>query len=142
MLMAVSRAPLAKLAAYRQRMGWTFPWASSAGSDFNTDFNIWFTEAQQRDGDIEYNYRREQKLGWNRGQESGGQAAEDEIAAMCGTDTATFQRDRPGVSAFVRDGGAIYHTDSAYARGLDGLWGMYKWLERKHGRGWGRGKGC
>src|SRR3546814_2416176 len=82
MLMAVSRAPLAKLAAYRQRMGWTFPWASSAGSDFNTDFNIWFTEAQQRDGDIEYNYRREQKLGWNRGQESGGQAAEDEIAAM------------------------------------------------------------
>src|SRR3546814_15866522 len=70
MLMAVSRAPLAKLAAYRQRMGWTFPWASSAGSDFNTDFNIWFTEAQQRDGDIEYNYRREQKPGWNRGQES------------------------------------------------------------------------
>src|SRR3546814_2550464 len=54
MLMAVSRAPLAKLAAYRQRMGWTFPWASSAGSDFNADFNIWFSEAQQRDGGIEY----------------------------------------------------------------------------------------
>src|SRR3546814_7861251 len=99
MLMAVSRAPLAKLAAYRQRMGWTFPWASSAGSDFNADFNIWFSEAQQRDGGIEYNYRREPKLGWRPGEEDSGQPEEDQIAAMCGTDTATFQRDRPGVSA-------------------------------------------
>src|SRR5690606_38180257 len=49
MLTAVSRAPMDKLTAYKQRMGWTFPWASSAGSDFNADFNIWFTEAQQRD---------------------------------------------------------------------------------------------
>ncbi|MBO9356282.1 DUF899 domain-containing protein [Bordetella petrii] len=130
MLMAVSRAPLPKLAAYKQRMGWTFPWASSAGSDFNADFNIWFSEAQQRDGDIEYNYRREQKFGWRQGQEGGGQPAEDQIAAMCGTDAATFQRDRPGVSAFAREGDAVYHTYSAYARGLDGLWGMYQWLDR------------
>jgi predicted dithiol-disulfide oxidoreductase (DUF899 family) len=58
MLWAVSRAPLAKLQAYRRRMGWTFPWASSFESDFNADFNIRFTEEQQRAG-IEYNYRRE-----------------------------------------------------------------------------------
>ncbi|MBO1113608.1 DUF899 domain-containing protein [Bordetella petrii] len=130
MLMAVSRAPLAKLAAYKRRMGWTFPWASSAGSDFNADFNIWFSEAQQRDGGIEYNYRREQKLDWRPGQDDSGDPAEDQIAAMCGTDTATFQRDRPGLSAFVREGDAVYHTYSAYARGLDGLWGMYQWLDR------------
>src|ERR1700736_1104502 len=59
MLWAVSRAPLAKLQAYQQRMGWTFPWASSLGSDFNLDFNVSFTEEQQRAGGIEYNYRRE-----------------------------------------------------------------------------------
>ena len=58
-LMAVSRAPLAKLQAYKQRMGWTFPWASSHGGDFNFDFNVSFTEEQQRAGGIEYNYRRE-----------------------------------------------------------------------------------
>src|SRR5512145_2873439 len=58
MLWAVSRAPLAKLQAYKRRMGWTFPWASSSGGDFNSDFNVWFTEEQQRQG-IEYNYRRE-----------------------------------------------------------------------------------
>src|SRR5215831_12694726 len=59
MLSAVSRAPLAKLQAYKRRMGWTFPWVSSSGSDFNSDFNVWFTEEQRRQGGIEYNYRRE-----------------------------------------------------------------------------------
>src|SRR5438132_2535718 len=58
-LLAVSRAPLAKLQAYKRRMGWTFPRASSFGSDFNHDFNASFTEEQQREGGIEYNYRRE-----------------------------------------------------------------------------------
>ena len=57
-LSAVSRAPLAKLQAYKQRLGWTFPWASSLGSDFNFDFNVSFTEEQQREGRIEYNYER------------------------------------------------------------------------------------
>ena len=57
-LSAVSRAPLAKLQAYKRRMGWTFPWASSLGSDFNFDFNVSFTEEQQREGGVEYNYRR------------------------------------------------------------------------------------
>jgi len=61
-LAAVSRAPLAKLQAYKRRMGWTFPWASSFGSDFNFDFSVGFTEEQQREGGIEYNYRREEPL--------------------------------------------------------------------------------
>ena len=75
MLWAVSRAPLAKLQAYKRRMGWSFPWASSSGSDFNYDFHVSFTEEQQRSGNIEYSY-------------------------------------------------------SAYARGLDGLWAAYQWLDR------------
>ncbi|EPC03190.1 hypothetical protein L861_23050 [Litchfieldella anticariensis FP35 = DSM 16096] len=130
MLWAVSRAPLEKLQAYKQRLGWTFPWASSHGSDFNGDFNVWFSEQQQREGGIEYNYQREPEvIEWRAGQE-GSEGAEDQFAAMCGTDSATFQRDRPGMSAFVLEDGVIYHTYSTYARGLDGLWGMYQWLDR------------
>jgi len=124
MLSAVSRAPLAKLQAYRRRMGWTFPWASSFGSDFNADFSVGFTEAQQRQG-IEYNYRREKE--WQLRNSEGPVA---EIAASTGTDAATYVRERPGMSAFVLDDGVVYHTYSAYARGLDGLWGMYQWLDR------------
>jgi predicted dithiol-disulfide oxidoreductase (DUF899 family) len=122
MLWAVSRAPLAKLQAYERRMGWTFPWASSHGSDFNFDFNVWFTEEQQREGSIEYNYRRE-------GTENGDDGAQ-KFAVMSGTDVATYTRERPGMSAFVLEGGVVYHTYSTYARGLDGLWGMYQWLDR------------
>jgi predicted dithiol-disulfide oxidoreductase (DUF899 family) len=129
-LSAVSRAPLAKLQAYKRRMGWTFPWASSPDGDFNSDFNVWFTEEQQRGGNVEYNYRREPVIGWRAGQEGGGEGAEAEFAAMCGTDAATYQRDRPGMSAFVIEDGVVYHTYSTYARGLDGLWGMYQWLDR------------
>jgi predicted dithiol-disulfide oxidoreductase (DUF899 family) len=125
MLWAVSRAPLAKLQAYQQRMGWTFPWASSSGSDFNVNFNVWFSEAQQREGGIEYNYRRE--AAWQLG---GGAGPVAEIAATTGTDTATYTRERPGLSAFVLEDGVVYHTYSTYSRGLDGLWGMYQWLDR------------
>jgi predicted dithiol-disulfide oxidoreductase (DUF899 family) len=122
----VSRAPLTKLQAYKQRMGWSFPWASSGTSDFNFDFNVSFTEAQQRDGTIEYNYRR------NGHVMDAAQAPAPvvEFAASCGTDAATYTRDRPGLSAFVREDGVVYHTYSTYARGLDGLWGMYQWLDR------------
>jgi predicted dithiol-disulfide oxidoreductase (DUF899 family) len=127
---AVSRAPLAKLQAYKRRMGWTFPWASSFGSDFNSDFNIWFTEEQQRKGDVEYNYRREAAFEWRAGREGGGEGAEAKFAAMCGTDVPTYHRDRPGMSAFALEDGVVYHTYSTYARGLDGLWGMYQWLDR------------
>jgi predicted dithiol-disulfide oxidoreductase (DUF899 family) len=125
-LSAVSRAPLAKLQAYKQRMGWSFPWASSHDGDFNFDFNVSITEEQQRNSGVEYNYRR------------GGHALDAtqipvpvaQFAAMCGTDAPTYMRDRPGMSAFVREDGVVYHTYSTYARGLDGLWGMYQWLDR------------
>jgi predicted dithiol-disulfide oxidoreductase (DUF899 family) len=130
-LSAVSRAPLAKLQAYKRRMGWTFPWASSLGSDFNSDFNVWFSEDTQREGGIEYNYRRE--AAWRLrtpAREAGGEGPVAEIAAMTGTDVATYTRDRPGMSAFVLEQGVVYHTYSTYARGLDGLWGMYQWLDR------------
>lgn len=126
---AVSRAPLATLQAYKQRMGWTFPWASSQDGDFNFDFNVSFTETDQRGG-IDYNYRREPVVGWRAGADGGGATAEDKFAAMSGVDAPTYHRDRPGVSAFVREDGATYHTYSAYSRGVDGLWGMYQWLDR------------
>ena len=126
-LWAVSRAPLAKLQAYKRRMGWTFPWASSADSDFNLDFNVWNTEEQQRKGDVEYNYRREAAS--REGPDSASEGAV-KFAAMSGTDVATYTRERPGMTAFALEDGAVYHTYSAYARGVDALWGMYQWLDR------------
>ncbi|SRR5579871_351525 len=128
MLWAVSRAPLAKLQAYQRRMGWTFPWASSVGGEFNFDFSASFTREQQEEG-IEYNFHREPKL-QKRESQKGGEGAVDQFAAMCGVDAATYVRERPGMSAFALDDGAVYHTYSTYARGLDGLWGMYQWLDR------------
>src|SRR5438132_4258663 len=134
MLWAVSRAPLAKLQAYKKRMGWTLPWASSFGSDFNFDFSVGFTEEQQSKEGIEYNYRRETPLR-TRGREGAeiSRSTPDgaaTFAAMCGTDAATYIRERPGMSAFALEDGVVYHTYSTYARGLDGLWGMYPWLDR------------
>ena len=126
-LLAVSRAPLAKVQGYKRRMGWTFPWVSSFGGDFNSDFNVSFTEEQQRKGAIEYNYK------------SGGHAMDATAAvpqpvarnaAMAGTDVATYTRERPGMSTFAIEDGVVYHSYSTYARGLDGLWGMYQWLDR------------
>ncbi|MCZ0735520.1 DUF899 domain-containing protein [Phreatobacter sp. AB_2022a] len=129
MLWAVSRAPLAKLLGYRERMGWRFPWASSADSDFNFDFEASFTEAQQREG-ITYNYRRQAGF-VPQPETAGGRATpEAQFAAMCGTDVAAYKRDRPGLSAFTREDGVVYHTYSAYSRGVDGVWGMYPWLDR------------
>jgi predicted dithiol-disulfide oxidoreductase (DUF899 family) len=129
---AISRAPLAKLQAYRQRMGWTFPWASALSSDFNADFNVSFSVEQQRQG-IEYNYRREpgfESGGIGEALTKRGEGPVAEHAAMTGTDVATYTRERPGMSAFVLEEGVIYHTYSSFARGLDGLWGMYQWLDR------------
>jgi predicted dithiol-disulfide oxidoreductase (DUF899 family) len=129
MLMAVSRAPQAKLRAYKERMGWTFPWATAlpGAADFNADFNVWFSEAQQREGGIEYNYRREPPMPLPVLDGSGPAAQQ---AASTGTDLATYTRERPGLSAFVQEDGVVYHTYSTYARGLDALWGMYPWLDR------------
>jgi predicted dithiol-disulfide oxidoreductase (DUF899 family) len=127
-LCAVSRAPLAKLQAYKQRMGWGFPWASSSGSDFNFDFQAAHTREQEDAGPIDYNFR---SSNWRPEQEP---SPDDPwVAAMAGrtgTDWATYRLESPGVSAFVLEDGIAYHTYSAYARGLDGLWGMYQWLDR------------
>jgi predicted dithiol-disulfide oxidoreductase (DUF899 family) len=131
MLWAVSRAPLVKLQAYKRRMGWSFPWASSLGSDFNFDFNVSVTEEEQRSGNVEYNYRksgvssRQNEIGEVEVPEAG-----TKIAATVGTDWATYIRESPGMSAFAIDDGIVYHTYSAYARGLDVLWGAYQWLDR------------
>ncbi|MFM0666749.1 DUF899 domain-containing protein [Paraburkholderia sediminicola] len=123
---AVSRAPLAKLQAYKRRMGWTFPWASSAGSDFNFDINVSFTEQQQREGSVEYNFQR----GGHAMDATPAPAPVVEFATACGTDAPTYSLDRPGMSAFVLEDGVVYHTYSTYGRGVDALWGMYQWLDR------------
>jgi predicted dithiol-disulfide oxidoreductase (DUF899 family) len=127
-LCAVSRAPLATLQAYKRRMGWSFPWASSSPGDFNFDFNASFTEKQQREGP-DYNFRLDDPamktavtaipppefVAW---------------AARTGTDPAAYLREREGMSAFVLEDGVVYHTYSSYARGVDAVWGMYGWLDR------------
>src|SRR5687767_11698580 len=103
---AVSRAPLDKLQDYKRRMGWSFPWASSFGSDFNFDFNVSVTEEQQREGNVEYNYRR----GGHALDAKPEAAAEVDVAfaAMTGTDVAAYTRERPGMSAFALEGGVVY----------------------------------
>lgn len=126
MLWAASRAPLPKLQAFKQRMGWTFPWASSQNGDFNYDFNVSITEEQQRNGGSEYNYRR----GGPSMNETNFPPIVIDNAAGAGAEPAAYVRERPGLSAFVLEEGVIYHTYSTYARGLDGLWGMYQWLDR------------
>lgn len=128
MLWAASRAPLAKLKAYKKRMGWTFPWASSHGGDFNSDYSVGFTERQQREEGIEYNYQRMPPMSTevSRAMPDGPK----QFAAMCGTDAAAYLRELPGMSSFTREDGVVYHAYSTYARGLDGLWGMYQWLDR------------
>src|SRR6185295_5825393 len=131
MLWAVSRAPLAKLQGYKRRMGWSFPWASSLGSDFNLDFNVQVTEQQQREGAVvEYNFRREPA--WQPRDSKGSETPQGPArgAAMTGTEVATYVREEPGMSAFALENGNVYHTYSAYSRGLDGLWGAYQWLDR------------
>ncbi len=98
---AVSRAPYAKLAAYKERMGWSFPWLSSAASDFNLDYHVSFTADQLKAGKVEYNYKL---IPW-----SGSEA--------------------PGISVFLKDGERIYHTYSTYERGLDMLNVAYHYMD-------------
>jgi predicted dithiol-disulfide oxidoreductase (DUF899 family) len=114
-LTAVSRAPLDRLLAYRARMGWSFPWASSAGSTFNADFGTSYTEAQLAAG-AEHNFRP--------------LPLDPALFPEAREDVYVDDGEAPGVSAFVLDEGTVYHTYSAYARGTDALWGMYQWLDR------------
>jgi predicted dithiol-disulfide oxidoreductase (DUF899 family) len=98
---AASRAPLATLLAYRARLGWHFPWVSSGGSDLNRDFAVGFT-AEEIEGEVTYNY------------------AQRKFPVT----------EAPGLSVFARDdGGAVFHTYSTYARGLDPLMGVYQYLD-------------
>lgn len=113
---AASRAPLEKLLAYRDRMGWGFPWASSGRSDFNFDFNVSFTEESVARGGS-YNFQPLE--GWQ-------------------LDPANLPFEGPGMSAFALEDGLVYHTYSAYSRGVDALWNMWQWLDRSSG---GRNEG-
>jgi predicted dithiol-disulfide oxidoreductase (DUF899 family) len=125
-MMAVSQAPITAIQGYKSRLGWTFPWASSLGSDFNFDFHVSFTEEQQRSGEVEYNFR---PMNTKPVLDSPSEGL-TEIAAMTGTDPAAYTRQAPGMSAFALEDGVVYHTYSAFARGVDSLWGMYQWLDR------------
>jgi predicted dithiol-disulfide oxidoreductase (DUF899 family) len=101
-LLAVSRAPLSRLEAFKERMGWRFPWVSSQGTDFNFDFNVSFTKAEMAKGAVDYNFDRREFP----------------------------SEEGPGVSVFYKDEhGQIFHTYSAYARGLDLLVGAYNYLD-------------
>lgn len=114
-LTTVSRAPIEALAAYRRRMGWSFPWVSSFRSDFNVDFGVSFTE-EQIAGGAEHNYARLE--------------IDPTSLPNAGAGDLVEAAESPGMSAFILDDGVVYHTYSAYARGLDALWGMYQWLDR------------
>jgi len=124
---AVSLAPLPKLQAYKKRMGWSFPWASSQGGDFNYDFNVSFTEDQLRSGNLEYNYGKNIPP-TNENDPVSPEAAR--IAGSAGVNWATYVRQAPGMSAFALEDGHVYHTYSTFARGLDAMWPIYQWLDR------------
>jgi predicted dithiol-disulfide oxidoreductase (DUF899 family) len=121
-------------------MGWTFPWASSFGSDFNYDFQAAMTEKQQLSGAVEYNFRVEdRRLEPEADKESQSRTQDVQESndvywggkiSPVGTDWATYGREMPGMSAFALSDGVVYHSYSTYSRGLDGLWGMYQWLDR------------
>jgi predicted dithiol-disulfide oxidoreductase (DUF899 family) len=137
-MVAVSRAPIPALQAYKSRMGWSFTWVSSLNNDFNYDFNTSFTEQQQRSDNIDYNYStlatksdpgRQDRIR-SRLDLPPPKSWAGDYAAMTGTDVSTYTREAPGMSAFALSEGVIYHTYSVYARGLDALWGMYQWLDR------------
>ena len=123
---AVSRAPLAKLQAFKRRMGWSFPWASSFGSDFNYDFQA--SRSPRSSSSRGSSSTTSSPRNVRRRRQVGDPLAE--IAANLGRTWLRTRGKRPGMSAFALEDGLVYHTYSAYARGLDGLWGMYQWLDR------------
>ena len=113
-MMAVSRAPLDRLLAFRDELGWSFPWASSEGSDFNFDF-----QASQPDDDAKA-----------LAEAGGFPQAVEMLAGFCGTDTAGYLTEAPGASVFALDGSDVYKTYSAYQRGLEIMLGFYPLLDR------------
>jgi len=121
---AVSRAPLAKLQDYKRRMGWIFPWASSFEGDFNHDFHVSHTDEEWQSGAVDYNFATSDL------RPSENSPVLMEIAKGAGTDPVSYRKEGPGMSAFILEDGVVYHTYSAYGRGVDGVWGMYSWLDR------------
>ena len=113
----VSQAPLDRLQAYRRRMGWTFPWVSSAGTDFNVDLGFSRTQEQTREAIAPM-------------LEAGPPPILDHMASETGTDVVGYMTEAPGFSAFVREDGGIYQTYSTTARGLEFLMGYYPILDR------------
>jgi predicted dithiol-disulfide oxidoreductase (DUF899 family) len=128
MFWAVSRARLEKLLAYRKRMGWSFPWASSGNGDFNFDFNASFTEEQQREGAY-YNFGKNDP-GMKTAKGALDNPVSNRHADMTDTTVSVYLQQREGMSTFVRKDGVIYHAYSAYARGVDAIWNMYAWFDR------------
>jgi predicted dithiol-disulfide oxidoreductase (DUF899 family) len=124
--LCASRAPLAKLDAYKRRMGWSFPWVSSLGSDFNADFGASFGGAGA-DAEVEYNYRPFDPTPML---DAGPDTVLGELAAATGTDVAGYVTEAPGLSAFALQDGVVYHTYSAYARGVEIMLGFYPLLDR------------
>jgi predicted dithiol-disulfide oxidoreductase (DUF899 family) len=126
--LASSRAALEELKAYKRRMGWHFRWVSSAGSDFNFDYGVSFTRDQLRQG-IEYNFRSlsGEQIAPLLEADTGPIA---EQAEATGTDPAGYMTEGPGMSAFVLDDGAVFHTYSTYARGAEFLMHYYPILDR------------
>jgi predicted dithiol-disulfide oxidoreductase (DUF899 family) len=125
-LCAVSRAPFSRLKEYKERMGWTFSWASSFGSDFNYDYHAAHTPDEWGSGSVEYNFTSSDF----RPAPEDAPGMDDFAAAMAGTDWVTYRQEGPGMSAFALLDGVVHHTYSTYSRGLDALWGMYPWLDR------------
>lgn len=113
----VSRYPIGELTAYKERMGWSFPWVSSLGSDFGFDFGVAYTDEQIASGDLRHNMH----LDWDHS---------DTPSAPFRKHEESPPKDLPGMSAFALEDGVVYHTYSTYARGTDVLWGMYQWLDR------------
>jgi predicted dithiol-disulfide oxidoreductase (DUF899 family) len=124
--LCASRAPLERLQGYQRRMGWSFPWVSSAGSDFNFHFGVSFTREQQREG-IEYNYRSVDPMPLLK---AAAGTPFGELAASVGTDPAGYLTEAHGLSAFALNGGVVYHTYSTYARGAEFLLAFYPLLDR------------
>jgi predicted dithiol-disulfide oxidoreductase (DUF899 family) len=111
--LCISRAPLERLRAYKQRIGWSLPWISSAGTDFNFDFGASHTEEELKPF-----------------LEGGDLGPVPELATACGTDPAGYLAEAPGLSSFVLSDGVVYHTYSTYARGTEFMLGFYGLLDR------------
>ena len=125
-LMAISRAPLEKLQGFKRRMGWTFDWASSFGSDFNYDYAS-SLKPEQFGGGGEYNFA---SMGDRSALLEVDSGPMFETARATGATLEEFLKEMPGMSTFALSDGVVYHTYSAYSRGLDGLWGAYQWMDR------------